>query len=563
MASLIQWLKFSGARGSDGLPVASGTAFFYVPGSVTQQVSAFSDDAGEVPVSQPVALDAAGRAEVYVEAPCEVAVFDAAGVRVITAGTSTDVDESMVQVASPYWTGRRGTNYATQLPTDVGTALDRIGASIGVDAMYKESANANCVQRTVHDVLHRCVSPYDYGAIGDGSADDTTPLQTAIDRAAAIGVPCYLDEGSFNISRGLTVTAASVIIGVSREKSTIVSDLETITGMTVSVGTATFVLANFSILLPYATHLGNTALLVSAGEGTVENVTTTGSNGISCTAATNVQLVGCVPTVGGTTDATARGIRLGTRCSARHCKVIGSTNADGLTRYGIELGSNATAELSYTYTCTRGFDTPSGSVRALTQTCTADNCNTGFYISGTDNGAKECLATSCTTQETEDGATRVIDERNSWTIARLALFNRAASRTGTGATNSYTDGWCSNIGASCTITEAHAGSRTVYDVIRGTISGTASADGAVVHVRLMTTTDGGTPGENPTGRGSQAVAGNGGNFCISINGFTSYTQTASTVVYYTEVRVSSGTVSLSPNEEGAYDMSTLTVEQYA
>jgi hypothetical protein len=80
MTTLVQWLYYSGARDVDGLPVSSGSVRFFVPGTAkASSVVAYSDAAGTVPLTQPVALDAAGRAEVYLNVYAEIEVKDAAG----------------------------------------------------------------------------------------------------------------------------------------------------------------------------------------------------------------------------------------------------------------------------------------------------------------------------------------------------------------------------------------------------------------------------------------------------------------------------------------------------
>ena len=62
MASLVQWLYYSGARDVDGTPIASGSVRFFTPGtSKASSATAYSDAAGTTPLAQPVALDAAGR----------------------------------------------------------------------------------------------------------------------------------------------------------------------------------------------------------------------------------------------------------------------------------------------------------------------------------------------------------------------------------------------------------------------------------------------------------------------------------------------------------------------
>ena len=107
--TLVEWLYFSGARDEAGGPVSSGSVYFYQPGSTSTQIQVYSD-INAVPLAQPVALDAAGRAEVYAVDEYECKVLDALGATkrlVVRAGqtsaTAVDVvfqgDDMKLQVA--------------------------------------------------------------------------------------------------------------------------------------------------------------------------------------------------------------------------------------------------------------------------------------------------------------------------------------------------------------------------------------------------------------------------------------------------------------------------------
>ena len=81
-ASLVKWLMFSGARDTYGNPVSSGSIHFYLPGSTSQEVLAYADPGGLTVITQPVTLDAGGKAVVYLFTPAEIVVKDAAGQQV-------------------------------------------------------------------------------------------------------------------------------------------------------------------------------------------------------------------------------------------------------------------------------------------------------------------------------------------------------------------------------------------------------------------------------------------------------------------------------------------------
>lgn len=98
-----------------------------------------------------------------------------------------------------------------------------------------------------------------YGAKGDGTTDDTTAIQTAINAAQAVGGTVYLPNGLYKLTAALTVTAGCRIIGE---------------GLTPLYGSITtdFNTINCPVAAPYMT---GTVLLQTAG----------GANGIVITGA--------------------------------------------------------------------------------------------------------------------------------------------------------------------------------------------------------------------------------------------------------------------------------------
>jgi len=100
MASLVKWLHFSGARDETGAPISSGNAYFWQAGSTSVPVSIYADAGGANPITHPVALDAAGRAEVYVVSDCEIVIKDAAGA---TKRLSTDAESTKAEQVYVTW----------------------------------------------------------------------------------------------------------------------------------------------------------------------------------------------------------------------------------------------------------------------------------------------------------------------------------------------------------------------------------------------------------------------------------------------------------------------------
>ena len=87
---------FSGARDTYGNPVSSGSIRFYVPGSTSQEVIAYADPEAITTLTQPIALGAGGEAVVYLLAPAEVIVKDAAGQQVALSTHGESVSAGIV-----------------------------------------------------------------------------------------------------------------------------------------------------------------------------------------------------------------------------------------------------------------------------------------------------------------------------------------------------------------------------------------------------------------------------------------------------------------------------------
>lgn len=65
-------------------------------------------------------------------------------------------------------------------------------------------------------------SVYDFGAVGDGTADDTNAIQKAFDEAKGT---IFFPKGTYKITRGLTLTRNVDIIGVSTRNTVIRADI--------------------------------------------------------------------------------------------------------------------------------------------------------------------------------------------------------------------------------------------------------------------------------------------------------------------------------------------------
>jgi len=162
----------------NGNPLTGGKLYSYEAGTTTPQVT-YTTAAGNVPHSNPIILDAAGRV--------------ATGEIWLTAGQNYKfVLKTSTDVTIATWDNITGIN----------------GTGIATNALYVQydPAGAGAVATNVQAKLRQTVSVKDFGAVGDGVTDDTAAIQAAVDYCTTNdyfleGVPGnYLITSTLNIN---------------------------------------------------------------------------------------------------------------------------------------------------------------------------------------------------------------------------------------------------------------------------------------------------------------------------------------------------------------------------
>lgn len=92
-------------------------------------------------------------------------------------------------------------------PADVRTNLG-LSAQTGASLIGFIQSGAGTAGRTAQDKLREIVSVKDFGAVGDGIADDTAAIQSALNTGNSIYVP----NGTYIVSSGITIPADDVAI---------------------------------------------------------------------------------------------------------------------------------------------------------------------------------------------------------------------------------------------------------------------------------------------------------------------------------------------------------------
>ena len=203
----------SGIRGAE-----LGTAEIYARGT-TNRATRYLDFEATQPISNPtgpVELDSNGSTTVYVNQLVDVVVSDADGVEIrrFTAGDGAPG----VEVISRSFTG---TDYgsgqqAASKPLPLSAALDRLKTSFGaLDFNVLFGGVSRSLQSALSSVSGLVFNVKDslYGAVGNGTADDTSAVQAAITACnAAGGGIVFFPYGTYSVT-GLTLTSKVSLAG--------------------------------------------------------------------------------------------------------------------------------------------------------------------------------------------------------------------------------------------------------------------------------------------------------------------------------------------------------------
>jgi hypothetical protein len=197
---------------------ANGTVDMYRRGTSTRATyyTDFEASSAVTPTGA-ISLGSYGEAVLYVNEVVDCIVRDASGaaVRTFTAG----VGAPAVEVISQSFTG---TDYETaqsgaSKPVALSTALDALFTSFGARDFKVLFNGASTTMQTaiagVGSLFFNVKSPA-YGAVGDGSTNDTSAIQAACDAASAAGGgTVFFPPGTYKTTTAITVAAGVSLLG--------------------------------------------------------------------------------------------------------------------------------------------------------------------------------------------------------------------------------------------------------------------------------------------------------------------------------------------------------------
>jgi hypothetical protein len=183
----------------NGVPLAGGLLYTYAAGTTTAAIT-YTSSTGLTANSNPIVLNAAGRVEeeIWLEAG-DLYKF-----------ILEDANE--VQIGS--WDNLPGITNANTLAAELANQSDiTLGdALIGFKQTYSLGIMPGAVGKTLNNKLQDLVSVKDFGAKGDGTTDDTSAIQAAINLACTYGGNVYLPAGTYKISTALVFTMNSGLV---------------------------------------------------------------------------------------------------------------------------------------------------------------------------------------------------------------------------------------------------------------------------------------------------------------------------------------------------------------
>lgn len=164
---------------ANGAPLAGASLCTYAAGTSTPLATYTSSTAG-TPNTNPIILDSAGRASVWV------------GPRLYKFVLRTG-DDGSCTTGSIVWTQDNVADTTLYFANFVKTA--------GTATIISYTAPVTgAIQRTVSARLSDIISAKDFGVLCDGSTDDTTAMRTAITQAASAGVALLIPSGTCILS---------------------------------------------------------------------------------------------------------------------------------------------------------------------------------------------------------------------------------------------------------------------------------------------------------------------------------------------------------------------------
>jgi hypothetical protein len=228
---VVNFSPFAGAGAqffdNNGIPLAGGLLYSYASGTTTPQAT-YTTPAADVANANPIVLDAAGRTtnEIWLSngyaykfvlknsSSSQIGSYDnipstSTNLAIINDASSVAYEQGNSTNAGSFVVGK------TYLITFVGTtAFTSIGATSNTVGIYFTATGVGSgtgtaqLSRTVQAKLQEYVSVKDFGAVGDGSTNDTAAIQACLNSGATT---ITFPPGTYLVTSTLTVPGSITI----------------------------------------------------------------------------------------------------------------------------------------------------------------------------------------------------------------------------------------------------------------------------------------------------------------------------------------------------------------
>jgi hypothetical protein len=195
------------------LPAAGGWVFLYQPGTTVQQ-TVYQDDAGSVVWTQPITLDQNGRPAnpVYAAQPVRAIFFSSTGAQLLDVARINGQRAESLAISNASWPGE----------TTIDGVLTALGTTFGGTDGNAKVIGTGAVQRSVRSKVSELPSVKDFGAVGNGIADDFSAILAGITAVnAAGGGTLTFPAGTYLTSQPIALQSGVSLRGVSSSASVI------------------------------------------------------------------------------------------------------------------------------------------------------------------------------------------------------------------------------------------------------------------------------------------------------------------------------------------------------
>lgn len=185
---------------SSGELLVGGKLYTYQAGTTTP-LATYTDSTGTTSNTNPIILDVRGEANVWLGTSAYKFVLkDSNDVSIWTVDNITSAQ-----------------GLANAVQTNLTNYINSVAASSGSSLVGFLQSGANAVARTVQAKNRDIVNVKDFGAVGNGVADDTAAIQAAINEVASRGGgEVVFNMGKYLITSGLTARVGVLLNGIVR-----------------------------------------------------------------------------------------------------------------------------------------------------------------------------------------------------------------------------------------------------------------------------------------------------------------------------------------------------------